>query len=123
MFPVLEKILSKIGAKGQEHFFNFKPYMADRFFSVFRGDQEELVLHCLRHTFGTVEVCIHRIPINTVSLWLGHADTSITMDTYTHPEDLAPDIYYSGKYSEDEKLAILQDRYNAIISLVEGFLQ
>ena len=122
MFPILEKILSTIGATGQERFFNFKTYMADRFFSVLRGEQEELVLHCLRHTFGTVEICIHRIPINTVSLWLGHADTSITMDIYTHPEDLAPDIYYSGQYSEDEKLAILQDRYNKIISLVESFL-
>ena len=83
----------------------------------------DTVLHWLRHTFGTVNVCVLGINVNTVSLWMGHADPSTTMKIYTHPEDLAPDIFFSGMYSEDEKMQILRERYNRIVSKAESLLE
>ena len=122
MFPILEKIIKERLSENGEKVFQISPALADRKFQTFKGNQTDAVLHWLRHTFGTVQVCVNRIPVNTVSLWLGHADVSMTVKNYTHPEDLAPDIYFSGKHTEEEKLMILQERYNSIISDVEKIL-
>lgn len=122
MFPILEKILRERMQANGETVFNISAPRADRIFQIFRGEKKEAVLHWLRHTFGTVQICVNRIPVNTVSLWLGHSDVSMTVKNYTHPEDLAPDIYFSGTYSEEEKLTILQERYNIIISELEKML-
>lgn len=119
MFPILEKILLATKANGDERPFMFGQHRADSDFKIFRGENSKAVLHWLRHTFGTVQICVELHPANTVALWMGHADASTTMDIYTHPENLAPDIYFSGKRSETEKLAILRERYNEIISTVE----
>ncbi len=121
MFPILEKIIGCLD--GQDKIFpNVVTAVADRKFHIFRGNFDKAVLHWLRHTFGTIQICALQIPTNTVSKWLGHSDPATTMRIYTHPEDLAPDIYYSGLYSEDEKIAILKERYNNIISFVENTL-
>lgn len=122
MFPILEKILLASKTYGAERPFPFGQHRADSDFRIFRGENEQAVLHWLRHTFGTVQICIELHPANTVALWMGHSDASTTTDIYTHPEDLAPDIYFSGKRSEAEKLAILRERYNEIISTAERFL-
>ncbi|MBQ4053077.1 MAG: site-specific integrase [Clostridia bacterium] len=124
MFPILEKILIKASAgRGErEKVFGIGQHRADDSFATFRGKNDEAVLHWLRHTFGTVQVCVLGVPVVTVSQWLGHSDTSTTMNIYTHPEQLAPDIYYSGRYTEDEKRQILTARYNSIISEVEKIL-
>ena len=106
MFPILEKIITLSKATKFERVFNVPKYRANRDYQIFKGAESESVQHWLRHTFGTIQICVLQIPANTVSLWMGHADPSITMDIYTHPEDLAPDIYYSGLYSETEKLEI-----------------
>ena len=124
MFPILEKIINaaKELGTGEGRIFNISKAKADDFFHVFRGDYPDAVQHWLRHTFGTVQICALNIPANTVSLWMGHSDASTTVNIYTHPEDLAPDIYYSGRYSEEEKTEILKKRYNEIISTVEKLL-
>ncbi len=119
MFPILEKVLRERAQEEGETVFTIPSHRADRTFQIFRGERTEAVLHWLRHTFGTIQICVNRIPVNTVSLWLGHTDVSMTIKNYTHPEDLAPDIYFSGTYSEEEKLKILKQRYNFIISEVE----
>lgn len=122
MFPILEKILLATKANEAERPFPFGQHRADSDFRIFRGENTQAVLHWLRHTFGTVQICVELHPANTVALWMGHTDASTTMDIYTHPEDLAPDIYFSGKRSEAEKLAILRERYNEIISTTEKLL-
>lgn len=123
MFPIVEKILRATGAKKGEKVFKIPLARIDDEFRAFRGEEREGVQHWLRHTFGTLQICMNGIPANTVALWMGHADASTTMDIYTHPEDLAPDIYFSGHYSEGEKLEILKERYNRIISIVEKMLE
>ena len=122
MFPILEKIFRKISPKKDARLFPVGKYRTHQDFKIFRGERTEAVLHWLRHTFGTIQICVLGISANTVALWMGHSDASTTMDIYTHPEDLAPDIYYSGQYSETEKSSILLERYNEIISVVEKLL-
>lgn len=124
MFPILEKIVraaEQLHGKGGR-LFDIPQHRADSDFRTFRGKNKKAVLHWLRHTFGTVQICVFSIPANTVALWLGHSDPSTTMNNYTHPEDLAPDIYFSGEHSESEKIDILKARYNKIISTVEKML-
>lgn len=123
MFPILEKILQAAhNDKRRKKVFNIPHYKADEYFQIFRQGNADAKQHWLRHTFGTIQICVLGIPANTVALWMGHSDASTTMDIYTHPEDLAPDIYFSGAYSEDEKRQILLARYNEIISFVDKIL-
>lgn len=123
MFPILEKIFNLYNPSSHEKLFKIGKHCADADFQIFRGSMNDTVLHWLRHTFGTVNVCVLGINVNTVSLWMGHADPSTTMKIYTHPEDLAPDIFFSGMYSEDEKMQILRERYNRIVSKAESLLE
>ena len=44
----------------------------------------EVNFHCLRHTFATSCVELGFDP-KTVSMILGHADVSVTLNTYVHP--------------------------------------
>lgn len=122
MFPILEKLVRVSDANKNELVFDIGKYHANTDFDKFRGPESNATLHWLRHTFGTIQICIFGIPVNTVALWMGHSDASTTMQIYTHPEDLAPDIYFSGQYSESEKVEILKARYNEIISIVEKLL-
>lgn len=123
MTSILEKILSKLKPEKARKVFPIGLYTVNVNFKYFKGVNSKAVLHWLRHTFGTIQICVHNIPANTVSLWLGHSDPAMTMRYYTHPEDLAPDIYFSGRYSEIEKNEILKERYNKIISTVEEIIE
>ena len=123
MFPILEKILVELNASKDEKVFNVSQHRTNQDFRIFRGEHDGAVLHWLRHTFGTIQICVLDIPANTVALWLGHVDATTTIGIYTHPEDLAPDIYFSGQYAEPEKKQILLERYNKIISTAEKFLE
>lgn len=122
MFPLIERIFEKYAPTKFERLFPINKHRVNDDFSIFRGEMVDAVPHWLRHTFGTIQICINGIPANTVALWMGHADASTTMDIYTHPEDLAPDIYFSGRYSESEKVEILRERYNLIVSKIEKIL-
>lgn len=126
MFPALVKIFRSLQVdklRLSDRIFQISQHSADSNFKKFRGSKyPKAVLHWLRHTFGTIQICVNQIPANTVAKWMGHTDASTTTDIYTHPEDLAPDIYYSGRYSESEKVGILQDRYNTIISRLDEIL-
>lgn len=119
MFPLIERIFEKYAPTKFERLFPISKHRVNDDFSIFRGEIVDAVPHWLRHTFGTIQICINGIPANTVALWMGHTDASTTMDIYTHPEDLAPDIYFSGRYSETEKVEILRERYNLIVSKIE----
>ena len=122
MFPILEKIFNLYKPTKFERLFTVGKHRTDGDFPLFKGADREGTLHTLRHTFGTIQICALGIPANTVALWMGHSTASTTVDKYTHPEDLAPDIYFSATYSEAEKMQILRERYNEIISVVENLL-
>lgn len=123
MFPVLEKIFNLYKPSKFERLFTVGKHRTDGDFKLFKGAEREGTLHSLRHSFGTIQICALGIPANTVALWMGHATASTTVDKYTHPEDLAPDIYFSATYSETEKAQILRERYNEIVSAAEKLLE
>ena len=122
MFPILEKIFQACDGISPNNVFSCSLWQANHYFPIFCGTESQATLHWLRHTFGTVHICVNGIPVNTVAHWMGHSNAKTTMDTYTHPEDLAPDIYFSGNYSEEEKLKILKQRWNDVIETVERLL-
>lgn len=48
-------------------------------------DVAQVRLHDARHTCGTL-THLQRVPIGVIPTWLGHADSSFTMRTYTHSQ-------------------------------------
>lgn len=79
-------------------------------------------LHELRHTFGTIAVCVQKLDPNTVALYMGHSDPYMTLKTYTHPEQLDRALFFDGSKSNEEKLEILRDKYSSILEIISTFL-
>lgn len=80
-------------------------------------------LHELRHTFGTIAICVQKIDHKTVSIYMGHSNIGTTLNTYTHPEHLDIATFYDGALTEAEKLARLQQQYAAVLSKISQFLE
>lgn len=79
-------------------------------------------LHDLRHTFGTIQICVEKIDVKTVSLWLGHSTVDTTLRIYTHPEQLDKGTFLNGGLSESGKVAIYKKKYDEIMTIIDGFL-
>ena len=79
-------------------------------------------LHDLRHTYGTLAVCVKKYDPKTVSMFMGHTDISMTLKTYTHPEQLDRGIFYDGSKSDNEKLELMRAKYQGILDKIEAFL-
>ncbi len=86
------------------------------------GKEKRYKLHDLRHTFGTIQICVNKVDIKTVSLWMGHSNIETTLRTYTHPEQLDKGIFYRGDLSENEKTANYKRTYDEILNLIEQFI-
>jgi len=52
--------------------------------AVAKSGQPRISLHGLRHTFATIALIEGRQPVSVVSQRLGHANTGITLDFYSH---------------------------------------
>ena len=55
------------------------------------------------HFFGTIQICVEKVNVKTVSLWLGHSNIQTTLQTYTHPEQLDKGTFLRGDLTEEEK--------------------
>lgn len=119
--PLIEKLLQSI-----------EPTLDGRYFplATTRPDQlmEKLTdakyhLHDLRHTFGTIKICVDKLDAKTVSLWMGHSTVAMTLTTYTHPEQLNTTLFYDGSKTEEEKLAILREQYSEVIKQINDIIQ
>lgn len=119
LFPLVEKLLRRLEPK-QGKYFPFSEYVAQN--SLKKCTQGH-TLHDLRHTFGTIQICVEKIDIKTVSLWLGHSNIETTLRIYTHPEQLDRATFLRGDLSDSEKLAMLREQYAEVIQQVETFLQ
>ena len=80
-------------------------------------------MHDLRHTFGTIQICVNKLDVKTVSLYMGHSNVQTTLKTYTHPEQLNREIFLDGSLTEDEKNEHLRQEYAEILRLIENFLR
>lgn len=123
LFPLLEKLMLKI--KPNENGINFpiSEYSTD---DIYKGCMKVLginhKLHDLRHSFGTIKICVEKINTKTVSLWMGHSTINTTLQIYTHPEKLDKSTFLRGDLTEDEKIAIYRSKYNDVLKLIEAFL-
>ena len=67
--------------------------------NVIKKATKEYHLHELRHTFGTIAICVQKLDPKTVSLYMGHSTIGMTLSTYTHPEQLDKSLFYDGSTS------------------------
>ena len=69
-----------------EHGCELQPDRVSKLFeyAVVRSKQPRISLHGLRHTFATIALIEGKQPVSVVSQRLGHANTGITLDFYSH---------------------------------------
>ena len=118
LFPLVETLLKSMNVEKGSYF----PISENQANKAFHLCMKKHKLHDLRHTFGTIRICCNKIDVKTVSLWMGHSTLHTTLTIYTHPEQLDRASFLRGDLSEEEKGAILKEKYNQIKLLLDGFL-
>lgn len=118
LFPLVEKLLKTLTPKNGKYF-PLSAKIADETFKKYGKSHK---LHDLRHTFGTIQICVNKLDVKTVSLYMGHSNVQTTLKTYTHPEQLDREIFLDGSLTEDEKNEHLRQEYAEILGLIENFL-
>lgn len=118
LFPLVENLLRGLDSK-EGLYFPFSEYVAQ---TSLKKCTEKHRLHDLRHTFGTLQICVEKIDVKTVSLWLGHTNIETTLRIYTHPEQLDRAIFLRGDLTDSEKLAILRKQYSEVLQQVEKLI-
>lgn len=118
--PLVEKLLLSLTPE-QGYYFNYKEAHINHEFRKVWDKSKGHKPHDLRHTFGTIQICVEKVDVKTVSLWMGHSTISTTVNTYTHPEQLDNGTFLRGDISSDDKTAIYCERYDSILRLIELF--
>lgn len=120
LFSLVRRIFEIMNIQHNDLCFPIKP---DRVDAIMRRlTNREYHPHELRHTFGTIAICVQKLDAKTVSLYMGHSTVDMTLTRYTHPEQLDKATFYNGALTEEEKLAILREQYAAVLSKISGFL-
>lgn len=119
LFPLVRRLLDSLTPKDGKYF-PFSQYVADTTFKKYGKPHK---LHDLRHTFGTIQICVNKIEAKTVSLYMGHSDVQTTLRIYTHPEQLNRAVFLNGKLTENEKLEHLKREYAEILEIIDNFLK
>lgn len=119
--PIVERLLLSMNVtKGK--YFTVTETQADKLFREIWDKKKGHKLHDLRHTFGTIQICVEKVDVKTVSLWLGHSNTETTLNTYTHPEQLDNGTFLRGDLSNDEKLSVYRRKYDEVLQLIRAFI-
>ncbi len=119
LIPIVEKLLLSLHTeKGL-----FFPITEDKLKKLYKKVRNAHKLHDLRHTYGTIQICVEKVDVKTVSLVMGHSTVNTTLAIYTHPEQLDKGTFLRGDLTVDEKLAIYRMRYAEIVSLIERIIQ
>ena len=118
LFPLVEQLLKTLTPKNGKYF-PLSEKIADETFKKYGKSHK---LHDLRHTFGTIQICVNKLDAKTVSLYMGHSNVQTTLKIYTHPEQLNREIFLDGNLTEDEKNEHLRQEYAEILGLIEAFL-
>lgn len=119
LFPLVDKLLRELEPE-QGLYFPFSEHVAQ---DSIRKCTQDHTLHDLRHTFGTIQICVEKIDVKTVSLWLGHSNIETTLRIYTHPEQLDRATFIRGDLTDPEKLDKLREQYAEILRQVEGLME
>ena len=119
LFPLVRRLLEKITPQKDGRYFKIVPNAASACIKKITADYH---LHELRHTFGTIAICVQKLDPKTVSLWMGHSTVAMTLSTYTHPEQLDKALFYNGSIAEEQKLVLLREQYQGILQQISDFL-
>lgn len=120
LFPLVRKLLQILDAQNVQEF--YFPLTKSQASYLVKNILDHHHLHELRHTFGTIAICVQKLDAKTVSLYMGHSTVSMTLATYTHPEQLAKSVFYNGSLSENEKLESIRQEYNIVLRKIADFL-
>lgn len=118
LFPLVKKLLERVQPKNGQYF-PFTTGQVNNFLHTLLTDNR---LHDLRHTFGTIAMCVQKLDPKTVALYMGHSDPTTTLKIYTHPEQLDRALFFNGSLSDEEKTAKLRQEYNEILDIIDEFL-
>lgn len=117
MFPLVRKLLESMDLSGNKIF--------DITYNQVKNAMEKITdeyhLHELRHTFGTIGICVQKLDPKTVSLYMGHSDPFMTLNTYTHPEQLDESLFFDGSLSDKEKTEKLNKEYKKVLQIINDF--
>lgn len=78
-------------------------------------------LHDLRHTFGTIAICVQKLDPKTVAMYMGHSSINMTLNTYTHPEQLDIATFFNGSLDEAQKLTVMRESYKKILNKINTY--
>lgn len=120
LFPTVKMLLQTIVPSKDGLYFQLKADRVDSIMRRVKGNDHHP--HELRHTFGTIKMCVEKLDPKTVSLYLGHTTTNMTLTRYTHPEQLDKGLFYNGSLSEEDKLTRLKEQYQAVLYRISDFL-
>ncbi len=118
LFPLVKKLLERVQVV-EGLFFPFSTGQVNNLYAELLPGYR---LHDLRHTFGTVAMCVQKLDPKTVALYMGHADPTTTLKIYTHPEQLDRALFFDGSLSDDEKTGKLREEYAEILAIIDEFL-
>ncbi len=121
LMPLVEKLLLSIETQDGKYF-SIPNSSADKIFRKIWTKEKGHKIHDLRHTYGTVQICVEKIDIKTASLLMGHSTIDITLRIYTHPEQLDSGTFLRGDLTQEEKLEIYRSKYKRILMMIEQFL-
>ena len=116
LFPLAEKVLRCLKIESN-------PFRIthSNIYKIFNNIIDSYKLHDLRHSFGTIQICVEKINPKTVSLWMGHTNTQTTMDIYTHPEQLDRALFLRGDIENTEKTVLLREKYQKILAMISAY--
>lgn len=117
--PLVENLLLSLYVDSGAYF-PINGHKVEKLYNKVRNHHK---LHDLRHTYGTIQVCVEEIDVKTVSLIMGHSTVNTTLAIYTHPEQLDRGIFLRGDLSADKKLAIYQNKYQKIICQISNMIK
>lgn len=117
--PLVEKLLKSIITDNGQYF----PISSNKASNAIRKHLKKHKLHDLRHTFGTIQICVEKVNSKTVSLWLGHSTIETTLRIYTHPEQLDKGTFLRGDLTEEEKNVIYRSKYQEILEIIKSYLE
>lgn len=119
---IVEKLLRSMNII-EGNYFNITESMTNHYFRTVWKKEKGHKLHDLRHTFGTIQICVNKIDVKTVSIWMGHSTIDTTLRIYTHPEQLDKGTFLNGSLTENDKNTIYNEKYREILDSIDEFIK
>lgn len=120
--PIIEELLLSLRVK-KGKYFNISQGNANKYFREVWAKEKGHKLHDLRHSYGTIKICVEKLDIKTVSLLMGHSTIDTTLRIYTHPEQLDKGTFLNGSLNDTDKLTIYKQKYDEIMTLINNFIR